>query len=120
MSWSPLKYLLVAWFATAVVRVILGSNTSLIGYFFFGLICLLSAVLLIMAIRLLVIAESKEQRVEAISVGLVMAAVLGQGLFGSRDTIRIATVVFFVSLIVLAYIYCRRLRRRHQSHHLSQ
>lgn len=116
MNWSPLQYLLVVWFAAAVVRVILGSSTSLIAYIFFGFLWLISAVLLIMAIRLFVIAESKEQRIEAISVGMAMVAVLGQGILGSEHTIAIATLVFFASLIVLVCIYCRRLRRRHLIH----
>lgn len=112
MSWSPLQYLLVVWFVAAVVRVILGSSTSLIAYVFFGFLWLISAMLLIVAIRLLVTAECREQRIEAISICTAMAALLGQGILGSEDTIAVATLVFFASLIVLVYIYAKRLRRR--------
>lgn len=91
---------------------ILGLSTSLVAYFFFGLLWLLSAVLLIVAVRLLVIAESKEQRIEAVVICMAMAALFGQGIAGSDDTIAIATLIVFGSLPVLAFIYARRLRRR--------
>lgn len=112
MSSNPLRYLLVVWFAVAAIRVILGSSTSLIADFFFGFLWLISAVLLVMAIRLLVIAKSKEQKIEAISICMAMAALLGQGILGNKDTIAVATLVFFASLTVLVYTYARRVRRR--------
>ncbi|HWM55849.1 MAG TPA: hypothetical protein VNO20_10725 [Solirubrobacterales bacterium] len=107
-----LAFLGVAWLVTAAVRVILGSSTSLIAYALFGFLWLISGVLLIAAIRLLVIAKTREQKIEAFGICMAMAALLGQGIFGSDNTIAIATLVFFSSLIVLVCIYARRVRRR--------
>src|SRR5262245_2079 len=94
-----LAFLGVAWLVAAAARVILGSSTSLFAYALFGFLWLISAVLLMVAIRLLVIAEIKEQKIEAFCICMAMAALLGQGIFGSDNTIAIATLVFFSSLI---------------------
>jgi tellurite resistance protein TehA-like permease len=110
MTWNSLRKLFVVWFGAAVVRVILGSSTSPGAYFFLGLSWLLSAVLLVVAIRVIMVVESKEVKIAALSIVVAMAAVLGQGLLGSKDTIAIATALFFSSLAVFGYVYVRTLR----------
>ena len=110
MIWKSLRDLFVVWFGAAVVRVILGSSTSPGAYFFLGLVWLLSAVLLVTAIRLIIVVESKEVKVAAFSIVVAMAAVLGQGLLGSKDTIAISTAIFFSSLVVFGYVYVKTLR----------
>jgi hypothetical protein len=112
----PLRYLLPTWLVLAAIRVALGASTSPVAYVLFGLLLLVSIALLICAMRLIVVAEGKEQRIEGMSICIAMVAILGQGLFGNDDTIPIATLAFFASLIVLLCVYARRMRRRDAIH----
>jgi len=110
---SPIPPLLIAWVALGVVRLLLGSSTSLAAYFFFGLFWLASAALLIVAIRQLVISRMQEERIEAIAVCVALVSLFAQGLLGSGHTIAFAALAFFTSVIVLLFIYGRRLRQGH-------
>jgi len=110
MNWKILRSIFILWFGAAIVRVILGSSTSPAAYVFFGLVWLLSAALIVMAIRVLLVVDSKEIRLAAVCMGVASAAVLGQGVLGNRDTLAITTAAFFASLLVLGVLYARMLR----------
>lgn len=110
MNWKLLRYLFALWFGAAVVRVILGSSTSPAAYVFFGLVWLLSAALIVVAIRVLLVADSKEIKLAAFSMVVASAAVLAQGILGNKDTLAITTAAFFASLLVLGVLYARMLR----------
>jgi hypothetical protein len=69
---------------------------------------MLSAVLLLMAVRLVIVTESAERRIVALCLSLMMTALLLQGIIGNDNTALIATAVFFSSLVVLAYFLVRR------------
>jgi hypothetical protein len=107
-----LRYLLAIWVAAAVGRILLAPSMSPASYALLGLLWSLSAVLLVTAIRLLIVAKNAERRVEAFCLGLMMAALLAQGAIGGDDTIGITTSLFFSSLAVLSYVYVRRRLRR--------
>jgi succinate-acetate transporter protein len=105
--------LLLVWIGVGIIRVLLGSSTSPIAYFIFGLFWLVSAILLIAAVRQLVISKNREQTIEAIAVCVGLAALFAQGLLGDGDTIAAAALGFFLSAVALLFIYGRRLRRQH-------
>lgn len=106
--------ILVAWIGAGIVRVLLGSSTSPIAYFFFGIFWLISVILLIAAVRKLVISTKAEERIEAIAIGTGLASLFAQGLLGDGDTIAMAALVFLASVIALAFIYGRRRWRGHR------
>jgi ABC-type phosphate transport system permease subunit len=108
---NPISYILIAWLGSGVVRVLLGSNTSPVAYFFFGTFWLISVILLIAAIRLLLVSKKKEQIIEAASLcaGLVSFFVLG--LVGAGDAAIIAVPMFLISAVVLVCIYAKRAHR---------
>jgi succinate-acetate transporter protein len=116
MTKNPMPFILLAWIGAGIVRVLLGSSTSPIAYFFFGIFWLVSAVLLIAAIRQLVISRAKEQRIEAIAICTGLAALFTQGLFGDGDTIAASALVFLVSAVALVFLYGRRLWRGQPIH----
>lgn len=116
MTRNPMPFILLAWIGAGIVRVLLGSSTSPIAYFFFGVFWLASAVLLIAAIRQLVVSRKKEQRIEAIAICAGLAALFTQGLFGDGDTIVAAALVFLVSAVAIVFIYGRRLWRGQPIH----
>jgi hypothetical protein len=68
----------------------------------------LSAVLLVIAVRLLIVEDSSERRIEALCLGVMMASLLVQGTLGSDKTISLTTLLFFSSLVVFVYIKARR------------
>jgi peptidoglycan/LPS O-acetylase OafA/YrhL len=103
--------ILIAWIGAGIVRVLLGSSTSAIAYFFFGIFWFISVILLVAAVRQLVIARKAELRIEAIAICAALASLVAQGLLGDGDTIAVAALVFFVSAVFLVFIYGRRLRR---------
>jgi membrane protein implicated in regulation of membrane protease activity len=109
---NPMRLILVAWIGVGVVRVLLGSSTSPIAYFFFGVFWLISALLLIAAVRQFVFSKKAEMRIEASAICAGLAALFAQGLLGDGDTIAAAAVIFFVSAVILLLIYGRMLRRR--------
>jgi len=109
MNWKIPRFIFILWFAAAIVRMILGSSTSPAAYVVFGLVWLLSAALIVVAIRVLLVVDSKEIRL-AVCMGVASAAVLGQGILGNRDTLAITTAAFFASLLVLGVLYARTLR----------
>jgi hypothetical protein len=111
VNWKSLRYIFVLWFGAAVARVILGSNTSPIAYVCFGLVWLLSAVLMVAAIRLLLVVESKEIKIAALSMVVASAAVLVQGILGNKNTLAITTIAFFASLLMLGFVCTRMLRK---------
>lgn len=108
---NPLSTILAAWVVTGIVRVVLGSSTSPVAYFFFGVFWLVSIILLVAAIRQLVMSKKADQRAEAIAICAALASVFVQGLVGGGGTIAVAAIVFFVSVFALLFIYGRRLRR---------
>lgn len=110
MNWKSLRYIFVLWFGAAAVRVILGSSTSPAAYVFFGLVWILSAILIVGAIRVFLSVDSNEIKLGALSMAVASAAVLGQGILGNKGTIAITTTVFFASLVVLGVVYARMLR----------
>lgn len=116
MTKNPMPFILLAWIGVGIVRVLLGSSTSPIAYFFFGIFWLVSAALLIATIRQLVISRAKEQRIEAIAICAGLAALFTQGLFGDGDTIAAAALVFLVSAVALVFLYSRRLWRGQPIH----
>jgi len=103
-----LRYLLAIWAATAVGRILLAPSESPLSYVLLGLLWFLSAVLLAMAARLLLVADTRERRIEGFCLGLMTAALLVQAIIGSDKTIGITTPLFFASLAVLGYVYVRR------------
>jgi O-antigen/teichoic acid export membrane protein len=111
-----MPFILLTWIGVGIVRVLFGSSTSPIAYFFFGIFWFVSAVLLISAIRQLVIARKKEPRIEAIAICAGLAALFAQGLFGDGDTIAAAALVFLVSAVSLVFFYGRRLWRGQPIH----
>jgi hypothetical protein len=113
---NPIPPILTAWIGVGIVRVLLGSSTSPIAYFFFGIFWLISVMLLIAAIRQLILSKQMEQGVEAIAICAGLAALFVQGLAGDGGTIAIAAVVFLVSAVVLVFIYGRKLRRGRPIH----
>lgn len=113
MKRNPIPYILIAWFASGLIRVLLGSDTSPIAYFFFGIFWLVSGALLIAAIRQLILSKHREEKIEALSIGAVLISVFIQGLLGNGDAIAVAVLVFFVATFLLMYIYAKRLRRNH-------
>jgi predicted Co/Zn/Cd cation transporter (cation efflux family) len=113
---NPIPRVLIAWIGAGIVRVLLGSSTSPIAYFFFGVFWLISAVLLIAAVRQLILSKKMDQRIEAGAICAGLASLFAQGLLGNGETIAVAAIVFLVSAIVLVLIYGRRLRRQHQIH----
>lgn len=90
---------------------LLGASTSFIAYFFFGLLWLISGILLIAAIRQFVTSSETEVKVEAIAICGGLASIFAQGLLGGGDMLPAALPVFLVSAIVLLLIYGRRLVR---------
>lgn len=110
MNWKSLRYIFVLWFGAAIVRVILGSSTSPIAYVFFGLVWLLSAVLIVVGIRVVLTEADKKIKIAALSMIAASAAILVQGILGSKGTLAITTAVFFASLLVLGFVYTRMLR----------
>lgn len=102
MTRNPIPYTLVVWLASGLVRVLLGSSTLPIAYFFFSLFWLTSAILLIAAIRQFVISK-REQRIEAISIFAGLVFLFLQGLLGDGDTLSIAVLVFLASAVVLVF-----------------
>lgn len=111
MNWNVLRHIFVLWFGAAIARAILGSSTSPAAYVCFGLVWLLSAALIVVAIRVLLVVDSKEIRLAAFSMVMAAAAVLGQGSLGNKNTLAVTTVAFFASLLVLGVLYARMLRR---------
>lgn len=111
MNWKSLRYIFLLWFGAAILRVILGSSTSPAAYVCFGLVWLLSAALIIVAIRVLLVVDSNEIRLAAFCMVMASAAVLGQGILGNKNTLAITTAAFFASLLVLGVLYARMLRR---------
>lgn len=116
MTKNPMRLMLFAWIGAGAVRVLLGSSTSPIAYFFFGVFWLISALLLIAAVRQLIVSRKTEMRIEAIAICTGLAALFAQGLFGDGDTIAVAALVFSVSAIVLVLVYGLRLLRGHPIH----
>lgn len=98
------------------VRVLLGSSTSPLAYFFFAAFWLISAILLVAVVRQLILSGNKERRVEAACVCAGLVSVFVQGLLGNGDIIFVAALVFAVSAVVLVVIYARRLGRRGLAH----
>jgi hypothetical protein len=111
MNWKLLRYIFVLWFGAAIVRVILGSSTSPAAYVCFALVWLLSAVLIVVAIRVLLVEDSMEIKLAALSMVMAAAAVLGQGILGNENTLSVTTAAFFASLLVLGVLYARMLRK---------
>jgi hypothetical protein len=105
------RLILIAWIGAGVARLLLGSSTSPIAYFFFGVFWLISALLFAAAIRQLVLSRKTEMRLEAIAICAGVAALFAQGLLGNGETVAIALLVFLGSAIVLMLIYGRRLWR---------
>ncbi len=116
MTKFSLPRILTAWIGAGAIRVLLGSSTSPIAYFFFGVFWLISIVLLIAAVRQIFIRDNTEQRTEAIAICTGLMSLFVQGLLGAGDTIVAAVAVFLVSTVVLLVIYGRKLRRRHPIH----
>jgi hypothetical protein len=110
MNVKLFRNLFALWFGAAIVKVILGSSTSPAAYVCFGLVWLLSAALIVVAIRVLLVADSKEIKLAALSMVVASLAVLGQGILGNEDTLAITTAAFFASLLVLGVLYARMLR----------
>ena len=110
MNWKILRYIFALWSGAAIVRVILGSSTSPAAYVSFGLVWLLSAALIVVAIRVLLVVDSRDIKLAAFSMVVASAAVLGQGILGNKDTLAITTAAFFASLLVLGVLYARMLR----------
>jgi succinate-acetate transporter protein len=115
-SRNPIPLILIAWIGAGIIRILLGSSTSPVAYFFFGVFWLISATLLVAAVRQLAISKNVEQRSEAIFICTGLASLFAQGLFGDGDTIAIAVLAFLVSAIALVFIYGRRLWREHPIH----
>jgi succinate-acetate transporter protein len=113
---NPIPVILIAWIGAGIVRVLLGSSTSPIAYFFFGIFWLISVMLLIAAIRQLILSKKMEQSIEAIAICAGLASLFAQGLVGDGGTIAIAVFVFLVSIAVLVLIYGRRIRRGRAIH----
>jgi succinate-acetate transporter protein len=113
---NPIPRILIAWVGAGIVRALLGSSTSPIAYFFFGVFWLVSVILLIAAVRQLAISKKTEPRIEAIAICCGLASLFVQGLFGDGDTIAVAVFVFLASVILLMFIYGRRLWRGHPIH----
>lgn len=116
MSGKSTTYLLIAWIVTGVVRVLLGSSTSVVAYLFFVLFWLISAILLAAAIRQLVTAKASERRIEAVCLCAGVVSLLVQGLLGDGEAIAAALLLFLASACVLLGIYARRLWRSHIAH----
>jgi hypothetical protein len=110
MNWKLLRVIFVIWLGAAIARVILGSSTSPAAYVCFALVWLLSAALIVVAIKVLLVADSKEMRIAALSMAVASAAVLIQGILGNKDTLPFTTTAFFASLLVLGFLYARMLR----------
>jgi succinate-acetate transporter protein len=108
-----LPRILVVWIGTGIVRILLGSSTSAVAYFFFGLFWLISAVLVLAAVRQLATSRMGEEKVEALAICAALAALFVEGLFGGGEAIVAAALVFAAAAIVLLFIYGRRLRRAH-------
>jgi succinate-acetate transporter protein len=108
--------ILLAWMSAGVIRVLLGSSTSPIAYFFFGLFWLISIILLIAAITQLVMPEKKEQRIEAIAICAGLVSLFAQGLIGGGNTIAAAAFVSLVSAFIILFIYGRKLWRGRPIH----
>lgn len=64
--------ILAVWIGAGIIRVLLGSSTSPIAYFFFGLFWLVSIALLIAAVRQILVQRKAEQRIE--DLGRVLLA----------------------------------------------
>ncbi len=103
--------LLSGWITVAVVRILLGSSTSPAAYLLYGLLLLIAAVLLVVAIRQLITSGRSERKIELAFVIIALASIYVQGLFGDGETLGVAVVLLLVSACVLGYIYVRRLRR---------
>jgi len=73
----------------------------------------ISIILLVAAVRQLSISKKKEQKIEAIAICVGLAALFLQGLLGDGKTIAAAVLAFVVAVIILLFIYARRLRRDH-------
>ena len=113
---SPIPLILCLWVGVGIVRVLMGSNTSAVAYFFFGVFWLLSVALLVAALRQLVISTRAEPRIEALSICAALAAIFAQGLIGGGDTIVAAAPLFVLAAITLLVIYARRLFRGNLLH----
>lgn len=107
-----LRYLLAIWAATAVGRIVLAPSDSALSYVLLGLLWLLSVVLLLISLRLLIVADTMELRIEGLCLVLMTTAILVQAITGSNQTIGITTPLFFGSLVVLGYVYVRRQGRK--------
>lgn len=79
-----ISLILILWVGVGVARVLLGSSTTPIAYFFFGLFWLISAILAMTAIRQLVISKKPEQRAEAVAVLIGLTSLFAQGLVGNE------------------------------------
>lgn len=111
MNWKLLRYIFLFWFGAAIVRVILGSSTSPAAYVCFGLVWLLSAAVIFVAIRVLFVVDDNEIRLSAFCMVVASVAVLGQGILGNKNTLAITTAAFFASLLVIGVLYARMLRK---------
>lgn len=109
MTAIPIRYVLFAWVACGVVRVLLGSSTSPVAYVFFGLFWLASTTLVVAAFFLFVSATRAEERVEAVCLCSVVLALFAAAFL---DAVLVPMLVFFVAAGVLAYVYTRRIRNR--------
>ena len=109
---NSLRYLLPLWAVVAVGRILVANSESPASYALLGLMWLLSAVLLVLAVALLVVADGRERQIEAICLGLMTSALLVQGVIGGDDTIGITTPLFFGSLAVFIFVYAKRGRQR--------
>lgn len=105
----PLPLVLIAWVAAGVIRVLLGSSTSPIAYTFFGIFWLISLILLIAALGQLIASDKPERRIESICICIGLASLFLQGLLGDGSASPFAAGVFVVSVIILLFIYGRRL-----------
>lgn len=76
------------------------------------MVWLLSAALIVVAIRVLLVVDSKEIKLAASCMVAASAAVLGQGILGNKDTLAFTTAAFFASLLVLGVLYVRMFRGR--------
>jgi succinate-acetate transporter protein len=113
---TPIPLILCLWVGVGIVRVLMGSNTSAVAYFFFGAFWLLSVALLVASVRQLVISRRAEPRIEALSICAALASIFAQGLLGGGDMIVAAALLFVLAVVTLVAIYARRLFRGNLIH----
>ena len=116
MNRIALSLVLIAWVAAGTIRVLLGSSTSPIAYAFFGIFWLVSLILLIAAIGQLIASDKRERKTESICICVGLASLFLQGLLGDGSASPVAAVVFVVSIIILLFIYGRRLTLASSGH----